>query len=353
MPKILLINTVLFSINGMSTVIMDIYRKLKNEYDIDIVCQGYLDDSYKEEIEGHYFLLPSRTKTPFKYRKELKKIIKNNHYDIIHVHGNSATMFLETSLINRKKTKVIVHGHNVTSHHKNFHKILYPIFKYTYDLAIVPSKEAGRYLCHKRNYLIVNNSIDVDKFIFNKDLRTKLKEEYNLVNKKVLMHVGLFNRQKNHRFIVELIKEMENKEDIKVVFVGDGYRFEEIKKLVKDNNLDKYFLFLGKKSNACDYYNMADLFILPSLYESFGIVILEALVNGLKVISSTNVPREINFNNNVTFLDLDPKLWIDKINEINYYERLSYDELAKEKGYDSKTNINRYQIIYDNILKKI
>ena len=353
MAKILLVNTVRFSINGISTVIMDIYRKLKNDNNIDIIAQGYLDDSYKEELKGHCFFLPSRNKNTFKYRKELKKIIKKNNYDIIHIHGNSATMYLETSLINRKKTKVIVHGHNVTSKHYKIHKMMCPLFEKTYDLAIVPSNEAGLYLCKKKQYTIINNSIDVNNFVFNKEKREKIRNEYNLNNKKVLMHIGTFNNQKNHKFIVDFIKNMEDKDNIKVVLIGEGYLFDEIKKSVKDNNLDKYFLFLGKRSDVYDLYNMADIFILPSLYESFGIVILEALVNGLKVLTSNNVPKDINFNGNVTFLDLDAKLWIDKINDINYYERLSYAALAKEKGYDSKTNISRYQIIYDNILKKI
>ena len=97
-------------------------------------------------------------------------------------------------------------------------KLLRPIFKTSYTHAFACGEEAGKWLFDKRKFEVINNGRDIEKFKYNQDVRKKLRKEYNLENQIVLGHVGTFNYQKNHEYLIdvfsELIKNSEKKLDI-------------------------------------------------------------------------------------------------------------------------------------------
>ena len=90
-----------------------------------------------------------------------------------------------------------------------------------------------------------------------------------------------------------------------------------IKERVKSYNIESCVLFLGQKEDAYNYYNIFDLFIFPSIYEGLGMVAVEAQVNGLPVLASSNVPKDILVTNNVKFIDLDNSI-IDWVNSFTF-----------------------------------
>ena len=92
----------------------------------------------------------------------LKNILKNNNYDIIHIHGNSALMVSETIVAKYSKVPVrIVHSHNTTCNHKFLHKLLQPILKSTANYVFACGEEAGKWLINDKNYEVIKNGIDL------------------------------------------------------------------------------------------------------------------------------------------------------------------------------------------------
>ena len=132
---------------------------------------------------------------------------------------------------------------------------------------------------------IIHNGIPIDKFTMPIDSerspKTNSKEKIRFVN------ISNFRPEKNHQLIVEAFK-LVNKEYLstELVFVGDGNLFSDIKKLVKEKNLDNYVSFLGHCSDIPRVLKSCDIFVFPSEYEGFGLVTIEAMLSGIPVIAT-------------------------------------------------------------------
>ena len=117
--KILLIITGGIRRNGICVSQLDYYNNIdKNSFQIDIVA---VHNNTEEMIEKYIqagcnvYTLPDRRKNLIKYLKELKKLIKREHYDIVHVHGSSTLMYLELNLAKKCGVPVrIAHSRNTT-----------------------------------------------------------------------------------------------------------------------------------------------------------------------------------------------------------------------------------------------
>ena len=122
-------------------------------------------------------------------------------------------------------------------------------------------------------------------------------------------------KQKNHIFLLKIFAEVTKIiPDIKLLLLGDGELKKRLKKLSdKLGLLDKVY-FIGEVKNPEDFMSASDILLLPSLYEGFPLVGIEAQANGLKCIFSDNITREVKINCNVDFLSIkDSKEWVSKI----------------------------------------
>lgn len=316
--KILIINTVPYTLNGISNVIVSSVENLKkidSNMQISLTKSNEIDESYQERMNGlvEYIDIPHR-KNVFKYIKALRKISRN--YDIIHVHGNSATMTLELMAFFGCRNRVVMHGHTTKCTHKNLHKILQPFFcKFTLNKAAC-SEDAGIFLYGKKDktFKVLPNGIESDKFKFNYEYREELRKEYSLESNMVFLHVGLFNDIKNQEFLIKCFTLMKN-DKYKLVFIGDGPNRKCLEESMSEDMKEK-IIFLGPKADVYKYYSMADVFLLPSLYESFGIVLLEAQTNGLPSIASEFVSKSSLMDSDlVEYLPLKEELWMDAISK--------------------------------------
>ena len=291
---------------GVEAVVMNYYRHIdRNKIQFDFICD---EDSTRipyDEINalgGRVILVPPYQKV-FKYQKELIKVFKENKYKIVHSHINTLSVF---PLRAAKKAGVpvrIAHSHSTTNKKelkKNILKQLLRPFsrKYATDFMCC-SEYAGRWLFGNKLYnqgkvYLLNNAIDIDRFVFNEEIRKKKRAELGISEDTfVVGHVGRFVEQKNHDFLIDIFKSIyEQKRNSTLILVGEGPLFDEIKKKVYSLNLESRVLFLGQRNDINELYHVMDFFLLPSLYEGFGMVLLEAQVNGLNCIVSKYVPEE-------------------------------------------------------------
>ena len=132
MIKILLINTVPTEKNGITNVMFNYLRAMNNQgITIDLVSLNKPDDFYMQQIErkgGKVYVIP-RLEGVIRYWTSLRKLIRNNQYNIVHIHGNSHTTVLELTAARAAGCVVrLVHAHNTTCAHLVVHRLLTPLF---------------------------------------------------------------------------------------------------------------------------------------------------------------------------------------------------------------------------------
>lgn len=140
-----------------------------------------------------------------------------------------------------------------------------------------------------------------------------LLEKFGLPNKKVLLYLGQLIERKNIPFLFKVIKKLPN--NYVLLICGTGPQSVYLKKIVSEQKLNHRVYFTGKilESEKVDYYNLADVFVSPSLKEGFGMVVFEALSCGLKVVAC-NLPVFDDVKNlNLITLPLDPSRWTTEI----------------------------------------
>jgi glycosyltransferase involved in cell wall biosynthesis len=125
------------------------------------------------------------------------------------------------------------------------------------------------------------NSVDIDKFSL-KD-NNSFKEEYKLFDKPIVLFVGNLIKRKNVESLLEA-KKIANS-DYYLVIVGDGPLFKKLNKIVEDDHI-RDVIFTGSRTDVENIIPSCDVLVLPSLSESFGLVLIEALACGKPVIGS-------------------------------------------------------------------
>lgn len=362
--KVLVINTVGFNINGMSSVIMNYYRYTKDSVSYDFVVNNSIDESYQKELEQNgekIFILKNRNKKPISYILKLSKIIRAGNYDIVHIHGNSALMLIELLACDRSAVDPIkvVHGHNSDCTHRKMHQLLYRHFIKSYDHGIACSKAAGEFLYGEHEHIVLNNGIQEEQYRFDPMLRASEREKKHIPpDTKVLLHVGRFNDQKNHPFLIEIFREVRKRRpDTILRLVGTGMHFDAIRKKVTELGLDDSIRFVGETRHPEIEYNMADVFVMPSLYESFGLVTIEAQCCGLPCVLSDTIPEDIKITEHVEFLSLKRSAaeWADRIcsilDSVEPSKRKGDTESVVEHGYSIQHEAQRLVDFYRFILK--
>lgn len=357
MKKILMIDTVQFNKNGITTVITSLIDNLKqSDFSISLLVNGNIDQIMKEYLENKNVSLyefPDRKENLYYYLKLLYKLLSKGKFDIIHIHGNSGTMIFEAMIGKLLHVrKIVIHCHNNHTNYPILNKILKKFLKFFYTDAIACSKLAGDWLFGKQNYHILKNGIDTQKFMFSYDNYLKIRKELQISNELVLGHVGLFNYQKNQEFLLNILNEL-NKRNIpaKLLLIGDGELKAAIKNKIKEMKLTKHVIILNNRDDIYSLLSCMDIFVFPSRWEGFGIALLEAQANGLPCIVSTNVSKEVNVTDTLKYCDLSNlSQWINEICNINISQRKinSQNNIKKiqKENYDIKNSINFIEKIY-------
>lgn len=294
----------------------------------------------------------------------LRKILKNNKYDIVHSHLNGfSVVTLLAAMLSGVKVR-IAHSHvsynNLSLNKRIKKKILNIGFKCVATCYCACSKDAGRYLfgdnfVDENKVHIINNGIDTRKFAYDSHVRDNYRDIFNLRDNFVIGHVGRFDASKNHNFLIDIFYEIHKKnKDARLILVGDGEFKSKIQAKVNDLGIGDFVIFLGVRKDVEKLLQMFDIFVFPSYYEGFGIAILEAQAAGLRTFVSDYIPREVKVTNLVQFVSLNKnaRYWANKIIECNTnYNRKNTYILIEEVGYDLKSSATHIRNLYYNELK--
>lgn len=348
---------------GVEAVVMNYYRNIDHKkVQFDFICDDDSTNIPYEEIEslgGRVILIPPYQKV-VKYHKELKRVLKEGNYKIVHSHINTLSVF---SLFAAKCAKIpirIAHSHSTTNKvewKKNLLKQAFkPFAKIFATHYFACTEHAGRWLFgdkefDKGNVYVLNNAIDLEKFQYNEDIRVKKRKELNISDDTLVIgHIGRFMKQKNHLYLIDVFNEVhKNNSNSVLLLVGQGPLMDEVKTKVSSLNLQDVVVFLGQRKDVSELYQAFDVFLFPSIYEGLGMVLIEAECAGLPCFTSKDVPKIAKVTDNLEFISLNeqPAVWTDRILSclVDYKRKDCLKEVQKA-GYDIKIEVNKLEEKY-------
>ncbi|WP_029231644.1 glycosyltransferase family 1 protein [Butyrivibrio sp. VCB2006] len=343
-------------VSGIGTVLMNYTCNLdKERFKTTIIAGTPIADSYRDLCRENGIEIkeiPAKGSSSLKCYMAMWKILKKGKYDIVHIHGNSATITIELLLAKAAGIKVrIAHCHNSTCDHVKVHEILSPIFKRVYTKGYACSDLAGKWMFGNSSYQVLTNGFEINKFLFNQEMRKSIRRELNIEDKFVIGNVARFNNQKNHIFLLDIFKEVAKKNpDAFLFLVGAGPLLEQIQQLIQEHPYKDRILYYGESDYVEILYNAMDMFVLPSKYEGLGIVFVEAQINGLRCVTSDQVPSEVNINNQTKFIsfDKDAESWASEVVPYPDDDRQKMSELAysSAKNYDIADRVEKLERDY-------
>ena len=345
-------------VNGISEKISNYTIHLDKEiFDIFVISGDDIANKYLDIFNDNNINLIKVTpkwKNIFKYIYELNKILKENRFDIVEVHGNSATVSLELLLskINGVPLR-IAHSHNTTCKHKILNVLLKPALAYCCNCRFSCGVAAGKWLFNKKNFYVISNAFDTSKFYHSEEFRSEIRFKLNIDKDTIVLgHVGKFNEQKNHKFLLEIFKSyLKINNNSRLLLVGNGPKFNEVKKRVVDMNISNYVIFLGETTDVNKIYSAIDILVFPSLFEGLPVTLLETQYSGTPALVSDRITEEVAFTNWIHFYSLNKSSeeWTYKINSI-----LNENNIVKKGLCLDDKLFYKYDIISaSNVLKEI
>lgn len=352
---------------GAETMIMNIYRNInRDKMQFDFLCLTPDNYDYLEEIEslgGRIFSLNIDFKQrPFLCMAQILKIMRSSGpFTAVHAHSLPSVILTISRFAGIKKR--ISHAHSTFSEKKmNFFRKIYKGFArillwINATELVACSKDAGVYFYGRRfnnsyKCKIIPNAIDLKPYMnLNKeDIEIKKNELGISPNSVIIGHIGSFRLVKNHAFLINLAAYFKkNKIDFKMILVGQGELFNEIKNKIKINGLEDVIMMLGTRSDIPSLLNMFDVLLLPSIFEGIPVTVIEAQAACTPCLLSDNITREVDMGIGLVEylgLNMDLEQWFEKIIKLKN-KSIDCNNVFKciyNKGYDVKRNV---KLIYE------
>ena len=359
---------------GAESMIMNYYRQIdKSKIQFDFLVHRKEKAAFDNEIESLggkiYRLNPINPFFPGNYYSELRAFfIQNPNYKVIHSHINTFSCF---TLKIAKEFKIpcrIAHAHiaiekislkAIITKKESIRDTLKILVKLQLRKKVKNDathffscgKKAGKWLFGNTEFSTMNNAIDTDKFKYNKIISEQYKSKFNLENNLVLGHVGRFETQKNHSFLLEIFASILTiNKNVSLVLIGDGPLRKNMEKKAKKLNIYNKVKFLGVRSDIPELFQLMDVFVFPSLYEGLPVTLIEAQASGTKILASNTISNEVNITDMITFLTLEESsnYWAQQILKISIasLNKENTKDLIVKSGYDIYTNAEKIQSFF-------
>lgn len=342
---------------GLENMLMNYYRSIdRSKIQFDFLTHRPNEGAYENEIKslgGKIYraprLLPQNYGSYVKYMNAF--FTEHPEYTIIHSHIDSMS-FIPLSLAKKRGIPVrIAHSHS-TSVDFNYKIILKELYRYKLRGVATNfaacSKKAGIYLFGKnKDVKVIPNAIDLNKYKYSIEIRNKKRIELGVEDKFVIGHVGRFSKPKNHKFLIEVFKEVSKIDDKAILLlVGEGELEKEIHELIYKYRIENKVVHLKERDDVNELYQAMDLLAFPSLYEGLPMVAVEAQSTGLKCLISDKITKEAIISDQSIVLPLHKDIWIREILD----NRMKYDRKSVySKFFDIEIAARRLEEYYESL----
>ena len=339
---------------GITKLMLDVSENISSNIKFDfLTATDIYDKFYNLDISRETF------KGRFIFNFRLYKFLRRHKYDIVHINSGAFFFTFFCVIVCRLSgvKRIVVHSHN-TYNFNCFKRILVgllnPLYRRLTSVHLSCSFDAIKSLFTKSDDVIVlKNGIDVSKYKYSERVRVEYRNKLNISDKVVYGHVGGFNKQKNHDFLIDLFYELQKKQNCVLLLIGTGDLEVSVKEKVSKLGISDKIVFLGFRYDVNKLLNCMDVFLFPSLYEGFGNVVIETLTNGLPVFVSSGVPDDSNVSSNyhkINTYNIDD--WVSDILNVKFDDRKSAYKDVVKAGFDIKSTSKELEKIYIDLMKK-
>jgi len=296
---------------------------------------------------------------------KLVELAEDFNLELIHAHyavPHAVSAYLAKQVLNSHKIKTIttLHGTDITlvGAEKSFRRIIKFAIEESDGVTAVSNylkKQTIKEFDIQTDIEVIYNFIDKNRSLPNDN--TCKREVYAPEGEKLIMHTSNFRPVKRVADVVRIFAKIRQEISSKLILVGEGPDLLSVQQLVKDLNLIEHVLFLGAQDDTEPLYNCADLFLLPSEQESFGLTALEAMACGVPVIATEvgGLP-EVIINGETGYLyalgDIDSmaERSVALLKDAKALELLKIQ--AKQRAFeffDAEIMIKKYENFYEKI----
>ena len=335
---------------GIESFLCNVLMRLDTgSLEVDIVAAQLDDSVFTDKLKARgirfYELSGSMRKVGENHRR-FRALLRERHYDVLHLNAFQGLSLAYLRIAKEEGVPVrIAHSHNTALRKSLTRPIKLAIHnwareRYPKDATAqwACSKDAAEFLFSarelgRRGFRFVPNGIDVERFQFNAAVRDEVRHELGLDGKYVIGHVGRLCHQKNQSFLLDVLAEVvKQRPESALLLVGDGKYEPMLREKARELGIAEKVLFYGASEHVERLYWAMDVFVFPSLFEGFGIAVIEARAAGLAVCCSEYVPEEARIAG-CTALPLDAGIWAEEITQA-HDRALEGADAVRQAGFD-------------------
>ncbi|APR27977.1 hypothetical protein BTW26_02645 [Pediococcus acidilactici] len=323
------------------------------------------------EIPVYKVLIPRGLSGKLKRKKIASLFFKNHFFDIVHINTNSPDSYFWAEAAKSFGMKVIYHSHNGSAETLDGQKLPSFLLKLlrkfqrakllkinTFNIQV--SDVAGQWMYGEKYdpSKTVVNGIDVKKFSFDHASRQVLRQKLGIEeNKKVALVASRLVEQKNILRAVEILNEGINNKNLDYAFIiGEGVLKPQLEDRLKriNNNRIRY---MGLQKNVKDWLSMADVLLMPSLYEGLPYSVIESQTNGLPAVLSDTITKQVKLTDLVSYLDLNEPddVWAEELRkriiENSTKNRYLYNKEIDNTTFSIKNFKKQFLDLYKSVVE--
>jgi len=328
----------------------------------------FVENVYFHEVEMSNYPLFEHSLYALSLTSKIMEVIEYEKLDLIHAHyaiPHATSAYLAKQILKKNKSDIKIittlHGTDITL--VGLEPSFLPLVKFSIEESDGVTA-VSRFLKEKTltNYHITKEIEVIHNFIDNVEFKPKdncqYRKRFAPNGEKILIHTSNFRPVKRVPDTIRVLEIVKKQIPTKLILVGDGPDRSETERLARDLGLQDDVFFLGKQDSISEILNAADIFLMPSQSESFGLSALEAMACGLPVVSSSigGLPELILHNETgyiAEFADAErmAKYTIDLLKNEKKYNIFSKNSRDRAVNvFDKSLIVPQYEAYYEKVL---
>jgi N-acetyl-alpha-D-glucosaminyl L-malate synthase BshA len=336
-------------------------------YQQPVRLNGYIPNIFYHEVQVPTYPLFDYPPYETALASTMVDVISNNNLDLLHVHyaiPHASAAYMAKKILEKQGKKIPVittlHGTDITLVGRD--KTYAPVVTFSINesdaITAVSNDlrdETYRSFKIEKEIEVIYNFVDVTRF--NRKPIDAFKKVIAPGGERVLLHASNFRKLKRVGDVVEIFNQVHKKLPSKLLFVGDGPERQHAEKLCRDLGVFDEVRIVGKQEQMEDILAIADLFLLPSEYESFGLAALEAMAAGVPVVSTNagglkeiNIPGVTGYLSDVGDVDGMSKQALDILSDDKTLKIFKDNAFAQARKFDIHNIVPEYERLYERFL---
>jgi L-malate glycosyltransferase len=256
---------------------------------------GFVENVFYHEVEVPLYPLFEYPPYSLALAVEMQNVVERRNLDLLHVHyavPHATSAWLAKELLQDAAPRVVttLHGTDITlvGRDPSYHAITrFSIGKSDGLTAVsryLKRETVERFHVAEDRIEVIPNFVNLDHY--RRDAHPCHRQHFAAPDEKLVMHISNFRSVKRVTDVVRVFAAMAGERPARLVFIGDGPERSATQQLAADMGVDHRVVYLGKQESVAEILSCADLFLLPSDSEAFGLVALEAMACGVPVVAS-------------------------------------------------------------------